>query len=533
MTGWAVPGLVHVRQVAVDAVGQRVVARHRMNRRVVAVTYLSPEFRTDAEFRNRFVIESERLAQVRDASVARVHQYVECGDDAAVVAEHVDGTSLRALLLEEGALRAEAAVVVFKDALRGLAAGHTVGLAHGDLKPEYVVLTHAGRVRLVDFGLYTHAGRWSPARSTPFYLAPEQWRGDPASGPADLYAATAIFFECLAGAPPFHASSPAGLAALHERGAPPLDAVPAPVRELVRAGLAKYPHARPDARLLLTHVEEAAVHGFGPDWERRGRRELTGLLAKPAHPADLPAVPVSAEHGGRVRHVRLAAVLGGALVLAAGLSSPEFPSVLVLGPSEVSRPDQATPPAMAFPGPNGTAGISTNGESAAPGASAGPQSAAVAEPSAPLPPAGSTVDQNLSRPAIPTPRTIPSPDVPPPVPSAGAERPAAPLEQPHLPEPPEPAEPQPYQQPGPRVVQAGLSDEHPGQRQHQRAPAPRTYSGAAGGGEHARDRDNSRGDTRKDGREGNTRSGNGSGGDRDHCDVHGDDNAPTARRSSR
>ncbi|HEX2298655.1 MAG TPA: protein kinase [Pseudonocardiaceae bacterium] len=557
MTGWAVPGLVHVGQVAVDAVGRRVLARHRMNRRVMSVTYLSPEFRADTEFRNRFVIESERLAQVRDASLARVHQYVECGDDAAIVADHVEGMPLRALLLEEGALRTEAAVVVFKDALRGLWAGHCAGVAHGDLKPEHVVLTHAGRVRLVEFGLYTRAGRRLLARSSPFYLAPEQWRGTPASASADLYAVTAIFFECLVGAPPFHGDSPAALAALHEYGTPPLDAVPAPVRELMRAGLAKSPAVRPDARLMLTHVEEAAVQGLGPGWERRGRRELADLLVKPAHPADLPAAPVPADHGGRIRHVRLAAVLGGALVLAAGLSSPPLPSVLLPGPSEVSGPDEATPPVMAFPGtPNGTAGSSTNGKSAAPGGSASPQSAALASPSgpnagttlgAPLPPSGSAVDQGLSRPAspapiVPTPRTIPSSGVPLPAPFAGSHAPVAPSAQPKL---PKPSAPEQRRQPGPRVVQAGHSDD-PGSRKHQRQQGPRTYSGGGAGGERAGDRDdkdrddksqgnkggdNKDRDSRNDGRNGN--AGNGSGGDRVNCDERGADNAPTARRTSR
>ncbi|MGH3925880.1 MAG: protein kinase domain-containing protein, partial [Pseudonocardiaceae bacterium] len=279
MTGWAVPGYVHVRKVGEDQVGRRVVARRRMNRRLVSITYLSQEFLADAEFRSRFAVESGRLAQVRDASVARVHHYVQCREGAAVIADHVAGTPLRALLLEEGAVATEAAVVVLKDALRGLAAGHAAGLAHGDLKPEAVILTRAGRARLVDFGLSLRDGRRLLAGSTPFYLAPEQWYGGPATEAGDLYAATVTFFECLVGAPPFHADSPTGLFARHEGSAPPLDAVPGPVRQLVQCGLAKDPASRPSARGLLTQVDEAAVHGLGPGWEQRGRRELSRLLA--------------------------------------------------------------------------------------------------------------------------------------------------------------------------------------------------------------------------------------------------------------
>lgn len=454
MTGWAVPGCVHVRQVRVDAVGRRVVARHRKNRRFLWVTYLSQEFLADAEFRSRFVVDSERLAHVWDPSVARVHEYVECVEGAAVVADHVEGTPLRELLLEEGALGTEAAMVVLKDVVRGLVAGHAAGLTHGDVKPEDVVLTRAGRARLVDFGLFTRAGRRLLARSTPFYLAPEQWSGGPATQPGDLYAAAVTFFECLVGAPPFHADRPFQLSALHTFSAPPLDAVPAPFRELVQYGLAKDPAGRSSARGLLTRVEEAAIHGLDPGWERRGRRELTRLLARPSHPADVPVVAVPRS---RQRNFRLAAVLGGALVVAAGVSSPPFPSVLLPGSGGVVD-SEATPPVLAFPGPpEAPAGDRANAEGPAAERPPDPQSAAVAEPVgptgttlpgtavAPVPsasparpeiafsPKPAPADQgnlqpNAPAPVIPTPRTLPASETPPPATPPVSQEPPAPSE---------------------------------------------------------------------------------------------------------
>lgn len=494
MTGWAVPGYVHVRQVRIDAVGRRVVARHRVNRRVVSITYLSPEFLADAEFRNRFATESEWLGQVRQATVARVHQYVECGDSAAVVADHIEGTPLRTVLLEEGAIGAEAAVVLFKDALRGMAAGHAVGLVHGDLKPEDVVLTPAGRVRLVDFGLSTCSGRQLLARSTPFYLAPEQWDGAPATEPGDLYAATVTFFECLVGAPPFHADNAAELATLHERGTPPLDAVPGPVRDLVRSGLAKNPADRPQARALLADVQHAAVHGFGPGWERRGRRELSRLLTRPSHPTDVPVVAVPARHRGRDRNVRLGAVLGGALVLAAGLSSPPLPSVLLPDPSGLSDP-QGRPPVLAFPRMPGDAGVPAHERPPAAERPPEHQSAAMAEsvpsdgtqPDAHLPSTGvvaqpgiasavadpAPVDQGRSERSaaapVPAPRTTPSTappaastpvPVPPPAPGDRDPAPSEPSDR----NPGSPGENQgsPEQEPGSPEQEPGSPEQEPG-----------------------------------------------------------------------
>src|SRR5215831_16585103 len=108
MTGWAVPGFVQVRQSRVDPVGRRVVARYPMTRRFVSVTYLSPEFLADTEFRDRYATESSQLMQVREARIERVRHYVQADQGAAVVADYTPGTPLRAVLHEEGTVRTAA-----------------------------------------------------------------------------------------------------------------------------------------------------------------------------------------------------------------------------------------------------------------------------------------------------------------------------------------------------------------------------------------------------------------------------------------
>lgn len=355
MAGWSVPGVVCLGQVRADPVGRRVLARQRITRKPLAITYLSPEFLADTEFRTRFRGESARLAQVRNARVARVHRYVEDDHGAAVISDHVSGTQLRALLLAQGAVGPAAALVVFKEALLALVACHKAGLVHGDIKPEDVILTRAGRVRLVDFGLWTSAGRLLLARSTPFYLAPEQWSGPAVSHAGDVYAATVTFFECLVGAPPFYADGVAELSAKHQGGAPPVEVVPELVRELVVQGLTTDPHSRPDARRLLTLVCEVAARAVGSDWERQGRRELAALLA---NRSALPEVSAPGRRNGAAglgyggsgygKPVRLAAVMGGALALAAGLSSP--PLAVLPGISIFSSGER--PPVLAFPEPD-------------------------------------------------------------------------------------------------------------------------------------------------------------------------------------
>lgn len=353
MVLWSVPGVLHLRELREDPVGRRVLARHRITRKSLVVTYLSPELLADSEFRTRFARDSVRLARVREARVARVHRYCECHYGAAVVGDHVSGTSLRSLLLEQGAVGTEAALVVLKDSLRALAACHQIGLTHGDIKPEDVILTPAGRVRLVDFGLWTSDSRRLLDRSTPFYLAPEQHSGPLATPAGDVYAAMVAFFECLAGAPPFYADGEAELSAKHEWSALPVDVVPEPVRELVLCGLAKDPRSRPEARSLLAHVGAVAARAAGSDWERRGRRELAALLAGRSTLPDVPvSVPVRRSGGADSQHrkpVRLAAVMGGALALAAGLASP--PLAVILPGGSIFGPGGRSP-VLAFPEPD-------------------------------------------------------------------------------------------------------------------------------------------------------------------------------------
>ncbi|MGH3937337.1 MAG: protein kinase domain-containing protein [Pseudonocardiaceae bacterium] len=381
MTGYALPGLVHVRQVRTDVVGQRMVARYRITRRFVSVTYLSQDLLADVEFRSRFAAQAGRLARLRDARVARLHQFVVSDGHGVVVADHVDGTPLRALLIEEGAIAVEAALVMFKDVLRGLVASHAAGVVHSDLKPENVLLTSSGRVRLTDLGLSTGDSQRLLEWSTPFYLSPEQWRGGPVTSAGDLYAATVTFFECLAGAPPFYADSPAALSALHGYSDPPLEAVPGSVRQLVARGLAKDPANRPSARALLIEIEKVASHVLGPDWECRGRRELTSLLTSSSHLPDrsvLAGLSVSANRIHRPR-IRPTAALGGALVMAAGITAGQ--QVTDAPQSDGPGPSGGTPVGASPmpPSSDGSVGDQTGMEGPAPAQAAGPQAVAMTE----------------------------------------------------------------------------------------------------------------------------------------------------------
>ncbi|OLT33245.1 hypothetical protein BJF79_08180 [Actinomadura sp. CNU-125] len=120
----------------------------------------------------------------------------------ALIMEAVEGVTLKEVLARHGELAPEAALVVLKGSLLGLAAAHTVGVVHRDYKPANVMVPADGRSKLIDFGVAVAAGDAS-ASGTPAYMAPEQWRGEAVSPATDVYAATCVFFECVTGRRPF------------------------------------------------------------------------------------------------------------------------------------------------------------------------------------------------------------------------------------------------------------------------------------------------------------------------------------------
>ncbi|MFG3054184.1 protein kinase [Kitasatospora sp. NPDC048239] len=300
---WELPDYLHERELGSGASGRVVLARHRTTGTPVAIKYLhgsvgSPALRREAEV----------LATVDSPHVTRLYEYVEGERGSAIVMELVDGIALRDLLRAEGATTPEAALVVLKGSLLGLAAAHDAGVVHRDYKPANVLVDTAGTSKLVDFGIAVPSGDDRDVSGTPAYMPPEQWAGRPASPAGDVYAATVTFFECLTGARPYGGTTIAELAVQHTEAPIPAELAPDPVRPLILAGLAKDPGARPgSAAALVEELEAVAAAGYGPQWEEKGRLDLTALVALLA--LLLPGVGA----GGAVGGTSLAhTALGGA-----------------------------------------------------------------------------------------------------------------------------------------------------------------------------------------------------------------------------
>ena len=275
MAEWDAPGYTKLKDLGSGGFGDVVLARHDASGTLVAIKYLRPHLLADAEFAGMFRGEASVLSTLDDPNVVRLYEYLESPSGAAIVMELVDGVSLREILAHQGATTAEAALVVLRGSLLGLAAAHQRGVVHRDYKPENVLVNGDGASKLTDFGIAARAGDRPPAAGTLVYAPPEQFAGTPASPASDVYAATATFYECLAGRPPFVADTAEALLYQHLSQPVPLDPVPEPLRPLVIAGMAKEPQDRPtDGTSFVTALNAIAAGAYGPDWEERGRSHL-------------------------------------------------------------------------------------------------------------------------------------------------------------------------------------------------------------------------------------------------------------------
>jgi eukaryotic-like serine/threonine-protein kinase len=363
---WNVPGFTRVKVLGSGGFGEVVLARHDASGTRVAIKYLRQDLLADPEFAELFRVEAAVLASLDDPNVVRLYEYVESPAGAAIVMELVDGVSLRDILVRQGKTTAEAALVVLQGSLLGLAAAHRRGVVHRDYKPENVLIDGAGASKLTDFGIAARAGDSPIPAGTLVYAPPEQFGGSPATPASDVYAATATFYECLTGRPPFSGDTAERLLYQHLSEPVPLDPVPEPLRPLVAAGLAKDPGSRPaDGTALVAELRAVAGGAYGPDWEGRGRSALAAaaLLLAALWPSGGPAaVQGTAVHRVRLRrHIRPRHIGPAKGAIAAGIAVAAVAAVVLLPhahSSARSSPPLAAPTSAAVLAAPGLYGVS-------------------------------------------------------------------------------------------------------------------------------------------------------------------------------
>ncbi|MCO5992529.1 serine/threonine-protein kinase [Actinoallomurus rhizosphaericola] len=280
MGDWALPGYSEVRELGKGGFGRVVLARHDASGAHVAIKYLTADLLADQRFVSGFRAEARILRQLDSPHIARLYDFVESGQGAAIVMEAVDGIALRELLERDAPLEPQAALAVLKGSLLGLGTAHERGVVHRDYKPPNVLVQADGQSKLIDFGIALRSGQSGEILGTPPYMAPEQWQGAPAAAATDVYAATCVFFECVTGHTPFQGDTAQAYRSQHTNARVPLHELPEAVRGLVARGMAKHPAERPaGAAAFVTELDRVAADAYGPDWESDGWRRLAEAAA--------------------------------------------------------------------------------------------------------------------------------------------------------------------------------------------------------------------------------------------------------------
>jgi len=275
-------------------------AEHDWLQRKVALKVLAPPLAEDERFRERFVRESRLAASLDHPNVIPIYEAVASGGDLFIAMRYVEGTDLRTLLHEGGALEPDRAVAIVRQVAAALDAAHEQGLVHRDVKPGNVLLarqrgSEAGEhVYLSDFGLTKRSASDSGITGTGQfvgtldYAAPEQFKGDVADARTDVYSLGCVLFECLTGHPPFQSDNDAGLMYAHLQQRPPAVTRIAPglLREIdyvVARAMAKAPGDRyQNAGVLADEASRALGLGVdvsGPDASRSKLRRLAVPVA--------------------------------------------------------------------------------------------------------------------------------------------------------------------------------------------------------------------------------------------------------------
>ena len=176
--------------------------------RVVAIKALKPSIAIDSQFAKRFEREAQFVAGLAHENILHVLDFVKDGQSMYIVMEHIEGVDLAALLEKSPVLPVDVAVIIALQVARALDYAHFRGIVHRDIKPANVMISQAGEVKLMDFGIAREEASLDPTESTagigsPSYMSPEQILGDKLDARSDIFSLGIVLYQMLTGKKPF------------------------------------------------------------------------------------------------------------------------------------------------------------------------------------------------------------------------------------------------------------------------------------------------------------------------------------------
>ena len=299
-----IPGFQILSKVGQGAMAVVFKAKQLSLDRIVAIKVLPKRLSENPEFVERFYREGRAAARLNQANIVQAYDVGESGGYHYFVMEFIDGKTVYDLLADSRAMNEKEGLRVILQTARALEHAHSLSLIHRDVKPKNLMLTKGGDVKLADMGLAREMGDYATATAeagraygTPYYISPEQIRGDiNIDARADIYGLGATFYHMLTAKVPFDGTTPS--AVMHKHLKEPLvppdhinKSLSAGVGEIIEVMMAKNPEERyPSCHELIADLE--AVAGGEPPFQARKKydhRLLETLATKGKVIDDKPA----------------------------------------------------------------------------------------------------------------------------------------------------------------------------------------------------------------------------------------------------
>ena len=190
---------------------------HTLNR-LVAIKVLKDEYSQDANFVSKFKMEAQAAAGLSHPNIVSVYDVVDEGSLHYIVMELIEGITLKSYILKKGHLGVKETIGIAIQVAQGLAAAHDQHIVHRDIKPQNMIISRDGKVKVADFGIARAVSSQTigvNAVGSVHYISPEQAKGNYSDGRSDLYSLGITMYEMLTGKLPFDGDNPVSVALAH------------------------------------------------------------------------------------------------------------------------------------------------------------------------------------------------------------------------------------------------------------------------------------------------------------------------------